>query len=47
MAGIDEVILWADQAKKVGIAIATSSLFNEVSLQKNQSEWLVYFITAP
>ncbi len=29
------------------MAIAVSGLFNEAGIQKNQSEWFVYFITIP
>ena len=34
--GTDEVILCANKAKNVAIAIVTTRLFNEVSVQKNQ-----------
>ena len=47
MTGTDEVILCANKAKNVAIAMATTRLFNEVSVQKNQSERLGYFITIP
>ena len=47
MTGTDEVILCTNKAKNVAIAIATTRLFNEVSVQKNQSERLGYFITIP
>ena len=47
MTGIDEVILYNNKAKNAGIAIATARLFNEVSVQKNESKWLGYFITSP
>ena len=47
MTGIDEVILCYNKAKNVGIAIATVRLFNEVSVQKNESKRLGYFFTNP
>ena len=47
MIGTDEVILCANKAKNVAIAIATMRLFNEISVQKNQSDRLGYFITIP
>ena len=47
MTGTDEGILCTNKAKNVAIAIATTRLFNEVSVQKNQSERLGYFITIP
>ena len=47
MTGIDEVVLCDNKAKNVGIATVTTRLFNEVSVQKNESEWAGYFITIP
>ncbi len=47
MIGIDEVILCDNKTKNVGIAIVTARLFNEVSVQKNESKWLGYFFTNP
>ena len=47
MTGIDEIILCDNKAKNVGIAIATARLFNEVSVQKNESKRLGYFFTIP
>ena len=47
MTGIDEVILCVNKVKNIAIAIATTRLFNEVSVQKNLSERLGYFITIP
>jgi len=47
MTGIDEIILCDNKAKNVGIAIATARLFNEVSVQKNESKRLSYFFTIP
>jgi len=45
MTGIDEVILCDNKAKNAGIAIDTVRLFNEVSVQKNESKRAGYFIT--
>ncbi len=45
MTGIDEVILCDNKAKNAGIAIDTVRLFNEVSMQKNESKWAGYFVT--
>ncbi len=42
-----EVILYDNEAKNTGIAIATARLFNEVSVQKNKPEWSSYFVTMP
>ena len=47
MTGIDEVILCDNKAENVGIAIDTARLFNEVSVQKNESKRASYFITIP
>ena len=47
MTGIDEVILCDNKAKNAGIAIDTVRLFNEVSVQKNESKRLGYFFTIP
>jgi hypothetical protein len=47
MTGIDEVILCHNKAKNAGIAIDTARLFNEVSVQKNESKRVGYFITIP
>jgi len=47
MTGIDEIILCDNEAKNAGIAIATARLFNEVSVQKNESKQLGYFFTIP
>ena len=47
MTGIDEVALCDNKAKNVGIAIATARLFNEVSVQMNESKLLGYFFTSP
>ena len=33
MTGIDEIILYGNKAKNVGVAIVTARLFNKVSLQ--------------
>ncbi len=35
---IDEVILHDNKAKNAGIAIATASIFNEVSMKKNETK---------
>lgn len=45
MTGIDEVVLCDNKAKNTGIAVATTRLFNEVSMQKNESVWSGYFVT--
>ena len=42
-----EDILYDNKAKNTGIAIATTRLFNEVSVQKNKPEWSSYFVTMP
>ncbi len=47
MTGIDEVILCDNKAKNAGITIDTVRLFNEVSVQKNESKRLGYFFTIP
>ena len=47
MTGIDEVILCDNKAKNAGIAIDTVRLFDEVSVQKNESKLAGYFITIP
>ena len=47
MTGIDEVILCDNKAENVGIAIDTARLFNEVSVQKNESKRVSYFIAIP
>ncbi len=47
MTGIDEVILYDNKAKNAGIATVTARLFNEVSVQKNESKRLGYFFTIP
>jgi hypothetical protein len=47
MTGSDEIILCDNKAKNAGIAIDTVRLFNEVSVQKNESKWAGYFITIP
>ncbi len=47
MIGIDEIILCDNKAKNVGIAIVTARLFNEVSVQKNESKQLGYSFTIP
>jgi len=47
MTGIDEVILCDNKAKNAGIAIDAVRLFNKVSVQKNESKRLGYFITIP
>ena len=43
MTGIDEVILCDNKAKNAGIAIDMVRLFNEVSVQKNESKRAGYF----
>ena len=45
MTGIDEVILCDNKAKNAGIDIDTVRLFNEASVQKNESKRLDYFFT--
>jgi len=47
MTGIDKVILCDNKAKNAGIAMDTVRLFNEVSVQKNESKRAGYFITIP
>jgi hypothetical protein len=47
MTGSDEIILCDNKAKNAGIAIDTVRLFNEVSVQKNESKRAGYFITIP
>ena len=47
MTGTDEVISYANKAKNEAIAMATTRIFNEVNVQKNQSERFDYFITIP
>ncbi len=47
MTGIDEIILCDNKAKNAGIAIDTVRLFNEVSVQKNESKQLGYFFSIP
>ncbi len=47
MTGIDKVILYDNKAKITGIAIATARIFNEVSMQKNESKRSGYFFTIP
>ncbi len=47
MTGIDEVILCDNKTKNAGIAIDTVRLFNEVSVQKNESKQLGYLFTIP
>ena len=47
MTGIDEIILYDNKAKNTGIAIVTARLFNEVSVQENESKRLGYFFTIP
>ncbi len=42
-----EVILCDNKAKNTGIAIATASIFNEVSVQKSKLEWSSYFLAMP
>ena len=42
-----EVILCDNEAKNTGIAIAMTSIFNEVNVQKNMLKWLSYFLTTP
>ncbi len=45
MTGNDEIILYDNKAKYVGIAVDAVRLLNEVSVQKNESKWAGYFIT--
>ena len=45
MTGIDEVIMCDNKAKNAGIATQTVRLFNEVSVQKNESKRLGYLFT--
>ena len=47
MTGSDEIILCDNKAKNAGLAIDTARLFNEFSVQKNESEQAGYFITIP
>ncbi len=47
MIGIDVIILCDNKAKNAGIAIVTARLFNEVSVQENESKRLGYFFTIP
>ncbi|NOY96079.1 MAG: hypothetical protein GXO81_06820 [Chlorobi bacterium] len=48
MTGIDVIILCDNKAKNAGIAIVTTvRLFNEVSVQENESKRLGYFLTIP
>lgn len=51
MTGIDEVILYDNKAKNVGIpdsiGVVTARLFNEVSMQKNESKTVRLFLYKP
>jgi len=38
VTGINEIILCVNKAKNAGIAIATTRLFNEDSVKKNESK---------
>ena len=47
LAKAGEFILCNNKAKNADIAMATSSIFNAVSAQKNKPEWSGYFSTMP
>jgi len=44
---IGDVILCSDKAKNTVIAIVKTRLFNEVSVQKNKTKCIGYFVTSP
>ncbi len=44
---VGEVILCNNKAKNIVIAVAKARLFNEVGVQKNESERASYSITIP
>jgi hypothetical protein len=47
MPGIDDVILYIDEAKNAAIALAKARLFNDVNVQKNKSKWTGCFVPIP
>jgi len=44
---IDDLILCNNEAKNIAIALAKTRLFNEISMQKNESKYKGYLVTNP